>query len=82
VTARHTAIGAREISRACLSATTVSKASNNNKETWRFQMNIKILCNRCNTPVSFDEVSPGYWAVCPEHNEDLFMIECKLEVME
>jgi hypothetical protein len=45
-------------------------------------MNIKILCNRCNTPVSFDEVSPGYWAVCPEHNEDLFMIECKLEVME
>jgi hypothetical protein len=72
----------REISRACLSATTASKASNNNNETWRFQMNIKILCNRCNTPVSFDEVSSGYWAVCPKHDEDLLMIECKLEVME
>lgn len=38
VTARHTATGARGTSKACLSATIVSKASNDNNETWRFQM--------------------------------------------
>lgn len=40
----------------------------------------RIVCNRCDTPVSFDDVSQGYWAVCPQHDEDLFMIECKIEV--
>jgi hypothetical protein len=38
------------------------------------------VCNRCETPVMFEDISPGYWAVCPEHDEDLYSIECKLEV--
>lgn len=42
----------------------------------------RAVCNRCDTPVSFDDVSPGYWAVCPKHDEDLFMIECKVDVMQ
>ena len=42
----------------------------------------RAVCNRCDTPVSFDDVSPGYWAVCPKHDEDLFMIECKVEVTQ
>ena len=40
----------------------------------------RAVCNRCETPVSFDDVTQGYWAVCPQHDEDLFMIECKVEV--
>jgi hypothetical protein len=44
------------------------------------EMEMKAVCSRCDTPVEFDEVSPGYWAVCPSHDEDLFMIECKVEV--
>lgn len=33
------------------------------------------LCKRCGTPVSFDEVSDGYYAVCPQHDEDLYEFE-------
>ena len=32
-------------------------------------------CNRCNTEVSFDDVSPDYYAVCPRHDEDLYKFE-------
>ena len=32
-------------------------------------------CNRCNTEVSFDDVSPDYYAVCPHHDEDLYKFE-------
>lgn len=32
-------------------------------------------CNRCDTKVSFDEVSDGYYAVCPTHDEDLYQFE-------
>jgi hypothetical protein len=34
-----------------------------------------IVCARCNTPVVFKDVSPGYYAVCPEHDEDLYQME-------
>ena len=30
-----------------------------------------IICWRCETPVQFTDVSEGYYAVCPEHDEDL-----------
>ena len=40
----------------------------------------RAVCNRCDTPVEFDDVSPGYWASCPEHDEDLDKWECKVEV--
>ena len=43
-------------------------------------MMIRALCNRCDTPVSFDDVSPGYWAVCPQHDEDLDKWEIFIEV--
>lgn len=33
-------------------------------------------CNRCGSVVSFEDVSPGYYAVCPEHDEDLYKMEC------
>jgi len=36
------------------------------------------VCNRCNTPVVFEDVSPGYFAVCPEHYEDLYKFETKM----
>ena len=42
----------------------------------------RIVCNRCGTLVSFDDVSLGYWAVCPKHDEDLFMIECEIKLVE
>jgi len=32
-------------------------------------------CNRCNTEVSFKDVSPDYYAVCPTHDEDLYKVE-------
>jgi hypothetical protein len=35
------------------------------------------VCNRCLTPVTFDDVSLGYWATCPEHEEDLNEWECE-----
>ena len=33
------------------------------------------VCARCKTPVVFDDVSAGYYAVCPEHYEDLYKFE-------
>jgi hypothetical protein len=42
----------------------------------------RAVCNRCYTPVEFIDVSPGYWAVCPEHDEDLYSIECCVSVVE
>jgi hypothetical protein len=49
-------------------------------------MKATALCNRCETPVILDDVeslvSTGYWAYCPEHDEDLYKFECKLEVTE
>jgi hypothetical protein len=32
-------------------------------------------CARCLTPVVYTNVSEGYFAVCPEHDEDLYSIE-------
>jgi len=43
-------------------------------------MKVIAVCNRCETPVEFENVSPDYWAVCPEHDEDLDKWECKIEV--
>ena len=45
-------------------------------------LRVIAVCNRCDTPVDFDDVSPGYWASCPEHDEDLDKWECKLEVTQ
>jgi endogenous inhibitor of DNA gyrase (YacG/DUF329 family) len=39
-----------------------------------------IMCARCQTPVEFGEVSEGYFAYCPQHDEDLYNIET-LEVV-
>jgi hypothetical protein len=36
---------------------------------------IEEYCVRCDTPVSYTNVSPGYYAFCPWHNEDLFHFE-------
>jgi len=36
-------------------------------------------CNRCNTKVSYVDVSPGYAAVCTNHDEDVYLIETYLE---
>jgi hypothetical protein len=33
-------------------------------------------CARCDSMLSFDNVSEGYYAVCPEHDEDLYEVEC------
>ncbi len=30
---------------------------------------------RCDTPISFEDVSDGYYAQCPECDEDLFTFE-------
>lgn len=35
------------------------------------------VCDRCQTPVTYDNVSDGYYAVCPNHDEDLYKIEVK-----
>lgn len=34
-----------------------------------------LACVRCGTQVSFENVSEGYYAVCPSHDEDLYKIE-------
>ena len=34
-----------------------------------------VVCNRCKTPVVFENVSEGYYAVCLEHDEDLYQFE-------
>jgi len=36
--------------------------------------------NRCGTPVTYDEISDGYFAVCPECDEDLYSFETSHEV--
>jgi len=41
-------------------------------------MSSYYVCNRCNTPVIFETVSKGYFAVCPKHDEDLYEIECSI----
>lgn len=33
------------------------------------------ICVRCKTTVVFDNVTEGYVAVCPEHDEDLLSFE-------
>lgn len=38
-----------------------------------------IVCARCNTPVVFTDVSDGYYAVCPQHDEDLYWYETMSE---
>ncbi len=40
-------------------------------------MRTKHLCARCDSPVQFTDVSEGYFAVCPNHDEDLFRVETK-----
>jgi len=35
------------------------------------------VCSRCQTPVVFDNVSSGYYAVCPNHDEDLYEFETR-----
>ena len=39
---------------------------------------MRRYCNRCDTPVVYYGVSPGYSAVCPEHDEDLYLVEMYL----
>ncbi len=36
-------------------------------------------CNRCDTAVVYVGVSAGYSAVCPEHDEDLYLVETYLD---
>lgn len=36
-----------------------------------------IVCARCETRVSFTDVSDGYYAVCLRHDEDLYQFETK-----
>ena len=35
-------------------------------------------CNRCDTEVSYANVSPGYVAACQTHDEDLYLVETYL----
>lgn len=39
-----------------------------------------IVCSRCHEPVCFDKenVSPGYYAFCSKHDEDLDKWETKV----
>ena len=39
---------------------------------------MKRYCNRCDTAVVYYGVSSGYSAVCPEHDEDLYLVEMYL----
>jgi hypothetical protein len=36
------------------------------------------VCARCDTPVSYEDVSAGYDCVCPQHDEDLYLVETEL----
>jgi hypothetical protein len=38
-----------------------------------------VLCARCGTPVVFDNVTDGYYAVCLHHDEDLYEFETTTE---
>jgi hypothetical protein len=42
----------------------------------------RAVCNRCNNPLEFTAVSPGYFGWCFYHDEDLYKFECKLEVWD
>jgi hypothetical protein len=33
------------------------------------------VCKRCETPVVYENVSKGYFAICPSHDEDLYSFE-------
>jgi hypothetical protein len=33
------------------------------------------VCSRCETPVEYENVSSGYYAYCPSHDEDLYQFE-------
>jgi hypothetical protein len=33
------------------------------------------FCNRCDTAVTYEAVSSGYFCVCPTHEEDLYQFE-------
>ena len=39
------------------------------------------VCDRCRTPVTFSDVSEGYYAVCPKHDEDLMRIEVETRMI-
>jgi hypothetical protein len=41
-----------------------------------------LVCCRCYTPVTFDSVADGYFAVCPEHEEDLSLFETEVHYPE
>lgn len=36
-----------------------------------------MVCGRCETALSFDNVTLGYFAYCPEHDEDLYQFEIR-----
>jgi hypothetical protein len=40
------------------------------------------VCARCNTPVEFSDVSEGYFATCPNHDEDLYEFETRKKIKE
>ena len=44
------------------------------KKYFKFE-NKRYRCGRCNTLVSRINVSQGYFAYCPTHDEDLYRIE-------
>lgn len=37
------------------------------------------VCSRCGDAVSFENVSDDYYAVCLQHDEDLFEFETEVE---
>lgn len=39
------------------------------------------VCARCKTAVTFDDVSDGYYAVCPNHDEDLMKFEVEKRII-
>jgi hypothetical protein len=43
---------------------------------------VQVVCARCKTEVSFNEVSDGYYAVCPNHYEDLYEFETKINIRD
>lgn len=47
-----------------------------------YENKYKVICARCKTEVSFNEVSGGYFAVCPEHYEDLFQFETEVIIRD
>lgn len=42
----------------------------------------QTVCRRCGTPATFDEVSDGYYAYCPKHDEDLYPFETAIVMIE